>query len=450
MVNQPMQPKNFISRYINNFISLYLTPKMLTIIGLGIASGIPISLTAFTLSTRLTEVGITTETIGLFASVGIPYSIKFLWAPIIDYFPAPLFSKFFQRRSAWIVLIQTLLIIVIILLGFLDPVDHIYLTYLLTILLAFLSASQDIVIDAYRIEMFEPEKQGAASANAIAGYRIGMLASGAGAVMLSEYFSWEIVYIFCALGLLIGFFTILLSGEPKFNNEAKISPYEHNLGAEFKITQMLNDSFVNPLKELINKENWVIILLFILLYKLGDAMAASLTSNFLLKEIGFSKLELATIVKSIGFLSTLIGSFIGGWIVYRAGLLQALVICGILQMLSNLMFAAQAIIGYDVQFLTLTIIAENISGGMGSAAMVAYITSLCNINYSATHYAILSSIATVGRTVLSTPSGYIVSFIGWVPFFIFTTLISIPGIILVYYLKYKQRNNFKTINQDIN
>jgi PAT family beta-lactamase induction signal transducer AmpG len=429
------------NKYLNPLF-IYFTPKLLAILILGIASGLPLALTGSTLTVWLTEVGVNIKTIGLFAAVGIPYSMKFLWSPLIDYFPVPILSKLFGRRSGWIILTQILLAVVVLFLGTSDPVENVGYTAILAVMVAFLSATQDIVIDAYRVEMIETNQQGAASAMAISGYRIGMLVSGAGALILSEYYSWFVVYGICASILLIGSLTVILLGEPKKEGAESLSVYERNSlnNKNQGIVEIIDGSVIAPIKSLMENPNWLIMLLFVIFYKFGDAMASSLTSTFLIDGVGFSKSEIAAIVKTLGFFATLLGTFIGGMMVYKLGMMKSLFICGILQMLSNLMFAVQAIIGYDLQVLSATIFIENITGGMGSAALVAYLTSLCNIAYTATHYALLSSLATLGRTLLSTPAGYIVSYTGWVPFFILSTIAAIPGLILLIVLRKKLAN----------
>jgi PAT family beta-lactamase induction signal transducer AmpG len=425
-----------------NPLFIYFTPKLFAILILGIASGLPLALTGSTLTVWLTEVGVNIKTIGLFAAVGIPYSMKFLWSPLIDYFPVPILSKLFGRRSGWIILTQILLAIVVLFLGASDPVENVGYAAVLAVIVAFLSATQDIVIDAYRVEMIETNQQGAASAMAISGYRIGMLVSGAGALIISEYYSWFVVYGICAFILLIGSLTVILLGEPKKEGADSLSVYErNNLSNKSQgIVEIIEGSVIAPIKSLMENPNWLIMLLFVIFYKFGDAMASSLTSTFLLDGVGFSKSEIAAIVKTLGFFATLLGTFIGGMMVYKLGMMKSLFICGILQMLSNLMFAVQAVIGYDLQVLSATIFIENITGGMGSAALVAYLTSLCNIAYTATHYALLSSLATLGRTLLSTPAGYIVSYTGWIPFFVLSTLAAIPGLILLVVLRKKLAN----------
>jgi PAT family beta-lactamase induction signal transducer AmpG len=294
-------------------------------------------------------------------------------------------------------------------------------------LVAFLSASQDIVIDAYRIEILDPEQQGAGAAATQAGYRLGALASGAGALYLADnYFDWSIVYAIMAALLVLGMIAALLAPLPKIDAPR---PSE---GAQ----AWMRDMVVRPFAEFFARngvQTALLILGFILLYKLGDAFAGVMANPFYVK-IGFSLTEIATVSKIFGVFATLVGVFLGGVVVARYGVLWSLLGCGILQMLSNLMFAAQAAIGPDVGFLMLTIGIENLSGGMGSAAFVAYLSLLCNTTYTATQYALFSSFMAFGRTWLSASSGWIADQTDWVTFFILSTVIALPGLVMAIWM----------------
>lgn len=399
---------------------LYFNRKILTIILLGFVSGLPLSLTASTLGIWMAKVGVSKTAIGLFALVGIPYVIKFLWAPFIDHLRLPLLTEILGRRRSWIIFSEILLMISIITLGAFDPTVNPWNTACLALLVAIFSATQDIVIDAYRIEILKPEEQGAGAAAAVFGHRVGMLVSGAGALYLSTYLGWQQTYFIMAFLILIGFAAIFIAGEPA----TSIDKYGDT-------KYWLKKAVINPFSEFISREkNWLYILLFIILYKLGDAFAGVMTGPFLI-DIGFTEKQIASVVKLYGFFATMLGIFIGGALVKKWGLVRNLWMGGVLQMISNLMFVWQTHAGNDLFVLTLTISIENFTAGVGTAAIVAYISNLCNINYTATQYALFSALAAVGRTMLSSSSGHFADSYGWVNFFLLSTVIAVPALLML-------------------
>lgn len=411
---------------MQNSLSLYFTPKLIAIGLLGVASGLPLALTLSTLTVWLSEEGVSRTAIGLFAAITTPYAIKFLWSPLIDHVSIPYVTAYLGRRRGWMLVIQLLLIISIVALGATNPRDAAWLTALAALIVAFLSASQDIVIDAYRIELLAPKEQAAGAAMGVFGYRIGMLISGAGALFLATYTDWFITYLVMGSCVSIGMITVWWMGEPV---QTPSLPSERKT-----IMAWFVRAVIAPFSEFANKTHWWVLLAIILLYKLGDAFAGVMTNPFLL-EMGFSKAEIASIVKTFGLFATLAGAFIGGSMAHRWGLYRSLVICGVLQMLSNLAFVYQAHIGYDLSVLSFTIALENISGGMGTAAFVAFISRLCHMHYTATQYALLSSLAAVGRTWLSAGSGWVVDQFDWSLFFIISTLLAVPGVLLMIIMK---------------
>ncbi len=407
--------------------AVYLERRVLIVFAMGFASGLPLALSAGTLAIWLTEAGVTLTAIGLFAAVGTPYSVKFLWAPLIDRVPLPVLGKWLGRRRSWMVLIQLLLMAAIAVLGLTRPAEAPYVTALAALAVAFLSASQDVVIDAYRIEILTPGQQGAGAAATQAGYRVGMIVSGAGALYLVDSgLSWSAVYAVMAVLLIAGLVVALRAPEPA----AAPAPRRATFAAQ------LRDAVTSPFAEFFARngvQTALLVLVFILLYKLGDAFAGVMANPFYVK-IGFSLSEIATVSKIFGVAATLAGVFLGGVAVARYGVLWSLFGCGVLQMLSNLMFAAQAAIGPEVSFLVLTIGIENLSGGLGSAAFVAYLSLLCNTRYTGTQYALFSSFMAVGRTWLSASSGYVADQTDWVTFFIISTVIALPGLIMVVWM----------------
>lgn len=424
MLSDTNSPKSTPAKWLET-ISIYWERRLIIIFLMGFASGLPFLLTGGTLSILLTEAGVSLTAIGLFALVGTPYNLKFLWAPFIDRVPLPVLSKLLGRRRSWMIMIQFGLMVSIVALGFSDPKSSPALTAFFALAVAFFSASQDIVIDAYRIEILDEDQQGAGAAMTQAGYRFGLLAAGAGALYLASSLDWAIVYGIMAALVLVGFFAAL---------KAPLPPAVQTDVTPSRAKDWLRSAVVDPFVEFFQRNNTgvaLLILAFILLYKFGDAFAGVMANPFYIK-IGFTKVQIANVSKIFGVAATLFGVFAGGIMVKRYGILKSLLFCGLLQMFSNLMYAAQAAIGPDVRFLFLTIGAENISGGMGSAAFVAYLSMLCNKAYTATQYALFTSFMAFGRTWLSAMSGWLADQTDWVTFFVISTFVAIPGLLLLW------------------
>jgi PAT family beta-lactamase induction signal transducer AmpG len=424
--------------------AVYADRRVLSILFLGFSSGLPLALTVGTLSIWLREVGVSKTSIGLFALVGTPYTFKFLWAPLVDRMPIPYLTRWLGRRRGWAIVTQLALMATIACLGATKPAAHLGLTALFAFMVAFWSASQDIVIDAYRVEILEKRQYGAGAAMIVLGYRIGMLVSGAGALYLATYVSWFATYALMTALMIVGIGTILLNPEPKvrgsrdsIEQEKRIAAYLKTrpdpLGKRTRALAWIYGAVISPFAEFMSRRGWLVILLFILLYKFGDALAGVMSNPFYV-DLAFTKIQIANITKVFGVGATIIGSVIGGVIVDRIGILKSLFVCGILQMLSNLMFAALAVAGTDLRILTLTIALENLSGGMGTAAFVAYLSSLCNIAYTATQYALLTSFMAFGRTLLSSSGGWLADQMDWVSFFIVTTGAALPGLVLLVWI----------------
>ena len=393
---------------------------------LGIASGLPIVLVLSTLSVWLKEIGISKTAIGLFALTTTPYTLKFLWSPFIDGIRIPLLYEKFGIRKSWLIVTQIFLFIWISLLAVSNPENSLKFTAICTLMVAFLSATQDIVIDAYRIEILEKEKQGLGSTVLVYGYRIGMLISGALALILAEYMSFVSVYLIMALCfLLFALFSSILPASKK-SDKQKFSTY----------SDWIKYHIIAPFKDFLKRDNWLFIILFIILFKLGDAFAGIMTNPFLL-ELGFTKADIALYVKTFGLFATLFGTLIGGIICAKYSMKVSLLFAGTIQMLTNLIFCLQAIIGNSKIMLSFTIGAENLAGGIGTVAFVAYISNLCNVKYTATQYALLSSLSAIARTWFSSSSGWFSDQMNWVEFFLFSTVLAVPGIIMIFLLKEK-------------
>ena len=412
---------------------IYLERPVLTQFFLGFASGLPLLLTLSTLTVWLAESGVSKTAIGLFALVGAPYTFKFAWAPLIDRLPIPVLTRLFGRRRSWMLACQAGLVLAILGLGASDPAVDAGQTAIFALLVAFFSASQDIVIDAFRVESLESRQQGAGAGILVFGYRMGMLVAGAGSLYLAAFHGWFATYAIMAVLALTGSLAILLSPEPKDNQRA-----DGQLAADGKpgLGAWLHGAVVAPFADFMRRPVWVGILLFIVLYKFGDALAGVMANPFYI-EMGFSKIEIANISKLFGLAATLAGGLIGGIMVARLGLLKSLMVCGVLQMASNLMFAVQAMAGYDLALLTVTIGLENLTGGMGTAAFVAYLSSLCNVAYTATQYALLSSLMAFARTLLASSGGWLADNMDWVAFFLLSAVAALPGLLMLLWLMRK-------------
>jgi MFS transporter, PAT family, beta-lactamase induction signal transducer AmpG len=409
--------------------AVYREPRVITILLLGFASGLPLALTYGTLTFWLAEAGIDKASIGFLALVGSAYAWKFLWAPAIDSLPLPLLSRWLGRRRAWLLLWQFGLILSIVALGFSHPADDLWRTAMLAVVVAFCSASQDIVIDAYRIESLDEQQQGAGAAVYVIGYRIAMLVSGAGALLIADYADWTAAYVTMAALMLIGVATVLVSPEPRVSVRVETE-------GRRSLAEWMRTAVLQPFAEFLRRNGPTtagLILLFIMFYKLGDALLGVMANPFYV-ELGFSATEVASVVKTFGLVATLAGGLLGGMLINARGILPALWFCGILQMLSNLMFAAQAEVGHSVPFLVLTIGLENLAGGMATAAFVAYLSSLCNLRYTATQYALLTSFMAQTRTVLASGAGVLAEHMDWVTFFVVTTLAAAPALGLLWWL----------------
>lgn len=409
-------------RYLKETLRLYAQRPLWTVLLLGFSSGLPLALTLGTLSLWMAEQGVSKTSIGLFALVGVPYTFKFAWAPLMDTLQLPWFSRRFGRRRGWALFTQLGVALTLLLLGQCDPVGTPWLTAGVALLVAFMSASQDIVLDAYRVELLTPAQQGAGAAMIVLGYRLGMLVSGAGALYLASVVAWGLVYAIMALCMGVGMLTVLSNAEPRAES---VTP-THQGG----LLVWLKTAVVAPFTDFMQRPGWLWVLLFILLYKLGDALAGVMSNPFYL-DLAFTKIEIANITKLFGLVASILGGLVGGVLVARLGVMRALLLCGVLQMLSNLLFVVQAQVGHSVPLLGVTIGVENLAGGMGTAAFVAYLSGLCHRTYTATQYALLSSLAAVGRTLLAANAGWMAQNSSWSLFYGLTTLAALPGVLMI-------------------
>ena len=416
---------------------VYYDRRIVAIFALGVASGLPLLLTLSTLSVWLREEGVSRTAIGLFALASIPYSLKFLWAPLMDHVPLGVFSRLLGRRRSWILLTQFGVIAAMLLLGFSDPRLDPGKTALFALLLAFCSASQDIVIDAFRVEVLDKPQFGAGAATIVFGYRIGMYVGGAGALFVADAYGWATAYGAMAATMMVGVLAALLSREPKAPTQENTSLVARRLkwGRDWirKYAETLETAVIRPFADFMTRPGWIMVLVFIVFYKFGDSLAGVMANVFYV-DLGFSKSEIATVSKTFGLAMTLLGAALGGVVVARYSFMWALAICGVLQMLSNLMFAVQALVGHDIWMLATTIAVENITGAMGTTAFVAYLSALCSLRYTATQYALVSSFMSVARTTLASSGGYLADTFDYFWFFVISTVAALPGLILLYWL----------------
>ncbi len=398
------------------YLQVFTSRRIATVTILGFASGLPLALTSGTLQAWMAVDGVDIKTIGIFALVGLPYTVKFLWSPIMDRFVPPLLG----RRRGWIIITQVALILGIAAMAFNSPKQAPLLIAAFALIVAFSSASQDIVIDAYRTDVLREKERGAGAAVFVMGYRIAMLVSGALALILSDNIGWHNTYLLMAGLMAIGIISAFLGPEP----EEKIIP-----------PKSLQEAIWGPLKDYFSRRSAFMLLLLIILYKLGDAYAGSLTTAFLIKGVGFTPTDVGTINKGLGLVSLIVGAMFGGSLMARLGLFRSLLFFGVLQAISNLSFMVLAWIGKSYGMLIFAVAFENLSGGMGTSAFVALLMSMCNQRYSATQYALLSSLAALGRIFIAPTSGFIVSAIGWPAFFFITTLAALPGLGLLWWMR---------------
>jgi PAT family beta-lactamase induction signal transducer AmpG len=425
-------------------LAVYLKPRVLIVLFLGFSSGLPLALSGSTLAVWLTESNIDLGTIGLFSLVGLPYTFKFLWAPLTDALDVPVLSRKLGRRRGWLVFTQLLLFATIVFLGFCDPLRSLPLIVFGAVLVATASATQDIVVDAFRVESLETSEQGAGMAGYVAAYRIGMLASGAGVLVLVAMLErmgvahsavWMWGYIGAAFCMAIGMVATLLATEP----DAPPQLVDHNHAPLRRLAETATGAF----GEFLARDAAIAVLLFVVLYKFCDAFAGALTAAFVIN-IGFDKATYAAVVKGVGLAAALIGGFAGGSLVRALPLATSLWIGGFVQMLSNLTFSWLALVGTSLPALTVTIIVENFTGAIGTVIFVAYLSALCgNRAHTATQYALLTALAAVGRTTLASGGGFIAEDWGWVTFFIITALSAIPSLILLWWLQV--RGHFKSL-----
>jgi MFS transporter, PAT family, beta-lactamase induction signal transducer AmpG len=418
--------------------SVYLKRRVLIIMFLGFSSGLPLALSGSTLLVWMTEAKVNLGTIGLFALVGTPYTLKFLWAPIVDALDVPVLSRRLGRRRGWLLASQLLLIAAIVFLGASDPARSAFVVALGALLVAAASATQDIVIDAFRVESLDESEQAAGMASSVAAYRVGMLASTAGALFLvsglehaglTQHAAWSAGYAIMASLVLIGIATTLAATEPAQSQQAQA------VHAREQTLRRVIDAAWGAFAEFLSRDMAFVALAFVVLYKFTDALSGVMTAPFVI-DLGFSRNEYAAIIKGLGLAATLIGGFAGGFVARACSLPLSLLIGGVVQSLANLAFSWQAIVGLSTAWLSFAITVENFTSAIGTVIFVAYLSALCrNPLHTATQFALLTALAAFGRTYLSAGAGHLAAATGWAWFFAICAVAGLPALILLAWLQ---------------
>ncbi len=409
---------------LKDYLHIFTNRRVAVVLLLGFSSGLPLALSGGTLQAWMTTAGVDLKTIGIFTLVGVPYTLKFLWAPFMDRFVPP----WLGRRRGWMVATQVALMLGIAAMGVGSPQHALWALAALAVFVAFTSASQDIAFDAYRADVLRPAERGVGAAVSVMGYRIAMLVSGAGALIMADNFGWHTTYLILAGLMIIGVLATLLGPEP----DGRIIP-----------PRTLQEAVTEPFKAFVSLHSlrgaaWI--LLLIVLYKLGDAFAGTLSTAFLLRGVGFSLTDVGAVNKGLGLLALIVGALFGGAILPRLGLYRALMLFGILQAVSNLSFMLLAWVGKSYTMLVIAVVFEQVSGGMGTAAFVALLMTLCDHRYTATQFALFSAFSAFGRQYLGPPAGVLADSLGWVIFFFITTLAALPGLWLLWRMRTRIRH----------
>ncbi len=397
-----------------SFLQVFQSRKMAALLLLGFASGLPLLLTSRTLQAWMTAEGVDLKSIGLFSLVALPYSLKFLWSPLLDRYMPP----FMGRRRGWLVITQVALTLAIAAMAFQRPAQALQLLAINALAIAFFSASQDIAFDAYRVDVLQEREMGAGAAVAVLGYRIALLVTGSAALILADRLSWQVVYLLLAAIMAFSLIFSWWAPEPKLDDRPPATLFE---------------AVWLPFQEFFQRSGLVrgiLILVFIVLYRLGDALINNMVTPFLL-QAGFTQTDIGAIQGGMGLLATIVGVLAGGAALSQLGINRSLWIFGGLQAVSNLAYFWLAQVGHSYPVMVIAINIENFCSGLGTAAFVAFLMSLCNARFSATQFALLSSLMAVSRDILVAPAGGIAQATGWSAFFLLTLVAALPGLLLL-------------------
>ena len=423
-------------------LGVYLRPRVLIVMFLGFSSGLPLALSGSTLQVWATESGVNLRTIGLFAIIGTPYTIKFLWAPLVDALDVPMLSRLLGRRRGWLVFSQLMLFVAIALLALCNPGSGPLLAIIAALLVATASATQDIVIDAFRVESLPENEQAAGMASYVAAYRVANLLSTAGALYIVTGFetflgfdrgtAWTLGYVAMALFVVIGLAAAIVATEPDKSAAVEAEHARHT--GESKLTRVYQTARL-ALGDFLLRDMAIVVLAFVVLFKFTDALAGAMTAPFVI-QLGFTRVDYANIIKGLGFAATLLGGFAGGYVARAFPLATSLWIGGILQAAANFAFTWQAHVGKDIAWLSFAITVENFTSAIGTVIFVGYLSALCkNPLHTATQFALLTALSAVGRTYLSTGAGLLAEAAGWGWFFAICAFAGIPGLLLLAWLQ---------------
>lgn len=416
---------------MKSLLLVFASWRMAVVLLMGFSCGLPLGLTGGTLQAWMASEKLDITVIGVFSLVGLPYTLKFLWSPIMDRFVPP----FLGRRRGWVLIAQVALALGVIAMGFNDPAQNLPLMAALGVMVAFFSASQDIAVDAYRIEIMKTEELGAASSVYIMGYRIAMLVSGGVALIMADHMSWRSVYLVMASTMVLGVATTIFAPEPK---------------TDAKPPATIQEAVIAPFVEFFQRNGLLPaleILLFIVIYKLDVAVAMALTTPFML-DMGFSKTDVGAVLKSFGLVATIAGALIGGSFMTKIGIKKALWTFGIIQGVSGAAFMLLARLGHNYTAMVAAVTIENICSGLGTAAFTAFLMSICNKKYTATQFALISSVMALTRTLAGAPAGFLQKAVGWEMYFLVSIVIAIPGLLLL--LRYDRWMSWSQKNEPVN
>ena len=425
---------------------IYTRPTVLGMVFFGFSAGLPYLLVFSTLTAWLTEEGVSRSAIGLFAWVGMTYSVKVIWAPIVDRAVIPFFGRVLGQRRSWILFGQMLVVFGLIAISIFG-VSNLPLLALFSVIVAFGSSTQDIAIDAYRIEAIEEEYQGAMSASYILGYRIALLIAGAGAFYVASFTAWSNVYLVMAVLMGVGFGAVMLAKEPLFSRRDLIRETDSAFNVQ-KFTFL--NAVVNPFKDFFarNGSFALLIILLIGVYRLSDIVMGIMANPFYL-DMGYSKIEIANITKLFGFFMTIFGAFVGGLLVIKWGVGRCLLIGAVAVATTNLFFAQLALLANpDLNWLAVTVSLDNLSGGFATTAFIAYLSGLTNKAYTATQYALFSSLMTLPGKFMSGFSGFVVDSYGYFTFFLSAAALGLPAILLIWFYFKNQKNTISKLSSD--
>ena len=432
-VGDSFGPKSTTRRW-SKAIGVYRDRRMVIILLLGFSSGLPFLLLSLSIVPYwLAKGGDIITAVRLLVLVSLVYTLQIVWAPVVDHVNLPVLTRTFGRRRGWALASQVGLIAAILAMGATDPSATPWATAIFALFVAFFSASQDVVIEAYRIEILRDDEQGAGASMINIGYRVGLLVVGTGAISLSDLVGWFWVFAVMSALMLVGVVTVLLCPEPAIKRKAPVG------------ISRFRYAIVAPLKDLMSRRGWLVILGFILFYVFGNAIGREMAVPFYV-ELGFSKKEIGFIVGFYGLFATMAGYLFGGVVVARYGILKALLIGAVLQVATNLLFAAQAVVGHDLPMLRVTLWSDNFTGGMASVALIAYVSSLCDSRFTATQYPLLGLIMSLGRSLLSASNGWLADHLEWVSFFVATSAFVLPGLLMLVWVMRLARDDPGQVN----